>query len=72
MSIHPNADGSQTDGVKVEPWGKFVSHQLGLSVVAVAQRTVPAGCNQAIVQADGGGTIASLLTAPRGRPRLVF
>ena len=26
MSIHPNADGSQTDGLKVEPWGKFVSH----------------------------------------------
>jgi Terminase small subunit len=25
MSIHLNADGSQTDGVKVEPWGKFVS-----------------------------------------------
>jgi len=54
MSIHPNADGSQTDGVKVEPWGKFVSHQLGLSVIAVAQLTVPAGCNQAVVQADGG------------------
>ena len=58
MSIHPNADGSQTDGVKVEPWSKFVSHQLGLSVAAVAQLTVPAGCNQAVVQADAGGTIA--------------
>jgi len=41
MPQHPNADGS-TDGVKVEPWGKFVSHQLGLSVAAVAQLTVPA------------------------------
>ena len=60
MSIHPNADGSQTDGVKVEPWGKFVSHQLALSVAAAAQLTVPAGCNQAVVQADGGGTIAVL------------
>jgi hypothetical protein len=54
MSQHPNADGSITDGVKVESWGKFVSHQLGLSVIAVAQLTVPSGCNQAIVQADGG------------------
>jgi hypothetical protein len=57
MSQHPNADGSITDGVKVESWGKFVSHQLALSVAAVAQLTVPAGCNQAAVQADGGGTI---------------
>lgn len=56
MSIHQNADGSQTEGVKVEAWGKFVSHQLGLSVTAVAQLTVPAGVNQAIVQADGGAT----------------
>jgi hypothetical protein len=53
MSQHPNADGSITDGVKVESWGKFVSHQLALSVAAVAQLTVPAGCNQAVVQADG-------------------
>jgi hypothetical protein len=43
MSQHPNADGSITDGVKVEPWGKFVSPQLGLSVAAVAQLTMPAG-----------------------------
>jgi hypothetical protein len=57
MSQHPNADGSITDGVKVEAWGKFVSHQLGLSVLAVAQLAVPAGANQAVVQADGGGTI---------------
>ena len=57
MPQHPNADGSITDGVKVEPWGKFVSQQLGLSVAAVGQLTVPAGCNQAVVQADGGGTI---------------
>ena len=28
MSIHLNSDGSQTDGVKVEPWGKFASHRL--------------------------------------------
>ena len=62
MSQHPNADGSITDGVKVEAWGKFVSHQLGLSVAAVAQLTVPAGVNQAIVQADGGGTIAVRFT----------
>jgi hypothetical protein len=63
MSIHLNSDGSQTDGVKVEPWGKFVSHQLGLSVAAVAQLTVPAGVNQAVVQADGGATgIAVRLT----------
>ena len=27
-------------------------------MAAVAQFTVPAGCNQAVVQADGGGTIA--------------
>jgi hypothetical protein len=63
MSIHPNADGSQTEGVKVESWGKFVSHQLGLSVATTAvQLTVPAGCNQAVVQADGGGTIAVRFT----------
>jgi hypothetical protein len=62
MSQHPNADGSITDGVKVEAWGKFVSHQLGLSVAALAQLTVPAGVNQAIVQADGGGTIAVRFT----------
>ena len=51
MSIHPNSNGSQTDGVKVEPWSKFVSHQLALSVAAVAQLTEPAGCNQAVAQA---------------------
>ena len=59
MPQHPNADGSITDGVKVEPWGKFVSQQLGLSVAAVGQLTVPAGRNQAVMQADGGGTIAA-------------
>jgi redox-sensitive bicupin YhaK (pirin superfamily) len=53
MSIHPNADASQADGVKVEAWGKFVSHQLGLAATSVVQLTVPAGVNQAIVQADG-------------------
>jgi len=50
MSIHLNSDGSQTDGVKVEPWSKFVSHQLA-SLAAVAQLTEPAGCNQAVAQA---------------------
>ena len=30
MSQDLNADGSITDGVKVEAWGKFVSHQIGL------------------------------------------
>jgi hypothetical protein len=60
MSIHPNADKSQTDGVKVEAWGKFVSHQLGLSVVAVARLIVPAGVNQAIAQADGGATLTAV------------
>jgi hypothetical protein len=63
MSQHLNADGSITDGVKVEAWGKFVSHQIGLSVVAVAQLAVPAGVNQAIVQADGGS--ATTTTAVR-------
>jgi hypothetical protein len=53
MSLHPNADGLITDGVKVEPWGKFVSHQLGLSSASVVSLTVPAGVNQAVVQADG-------------------
>ena len=62
MSIHLNSDGSQTDGVKVEPWGKFVSHQLDLSVAAVAQLIVPSGVNQAVVQADGGGTIGVRFT----------
>jgi hypothetical protein len=41
-------------------WGKFVSHQLGLSVTAVAQLTVPAGAIQAIVQADGGATLTAV------------
>jgi hypothetical protein len=31
-------------------------------VAAVAQLTVPAGVNQAVVQADGGGTIAVRFT----------
>ena len=53
MSQHPIADGSITDGVKVESWGKFVSHQLGLVATAVVSLTVPAGVNQAVVQADG-------------------
>jgi hypothetical protein len=68
MPQHPNADGSITDGVKVEPWGKFVSHQLGLSVAAVAQLTVPAGVNQAVVQADGGGTIPVRFTLDSSTP----
>jgi hypothetical protein len=62
MSQHPNADGSITDGVKVESWGKFVSHQLGLAATAVVSLTDPAGVNQAVVQADGGGTIAVRFT----------
>jgi hypothetical protein len=40
MSQHPNADGSITDGVRVEAWGKFVSHQIGLSCTSVTQLTV--------------------------------
>jgi hypothetical protein len=60
MSIHLNSDGSQTDGVKVEPWAS--SSRTGLSVAAVAQLTVPAGVNQAVMQADGGGTIAVRFT----------
>jgi hypothetical protein len=38
------------------------SSRTGLSVAAVAQLTVPAGVNQAVVQADGGGTIAVRFT----------
>jgi hypothetical protein len=57
MSQHPNADGSITDGVKIESWGKFVSHQLGLVATSAVSLTVPAGCNQAVVQADGGGAV---------------
>jgi hypothetical protein len=53
MSQHPNADGSITDGVKIEAWGKFVSHQMGLAATSVVSPTVPAGVNQAVVQADG-------------------
>jgi hypothetical protein len=41
MLQHPNADGSITDGVKVEAWGKFVSHQIGLSCTSVTHLTVP-------------------------------
>jgi hypothetical protein len=33
-----------------------------LSEAAVAQLTVPAGRNQAVVQADGGGTITARFT----------
>ena len=34
--------------------------RLGLSVAAVAQLTVPAGANQAVVQADGGATLTAV------------
>jgi len=37
---HPNADGSITDGIKVEPWGKFVSHQLGLVATRMVKITI--------------------------------
>jgi len=56
MSIHPNPDGSFTDGMKSEPNGSFISHALNISVTAAtgigasvaAAKT--AGANQAIVQ----------------------
>ena len=53
MSQHPNADGSITDGVKIEASGKFVSHQIGLAATSVVSLTVPASAIQAVVQADG-------------------
>jgi hypothetical protein len=53
MSSHQNADASVSEGVKIEGWGKFVSHQLGVTLASAAQLTVPPGAIQAIVQADG-------------------
>ena len=53
MTTHVNADGSVTNGVKVEAWGSFVSHQIGLVCTTVQTLTVPAGAQQAIIQADG-------------------
>lgn len=54
MASHQNADKSVTEGVKVEAWGVFVSHQLGLVATAVVQLTMPGkGEIQAVVQADG-------------------
>jgi hypothetical protein len=53
LSQHPNADGSIIDFVKIEAWGKFVSHQLRLAATSVVSLTVPSGVNQAVVQADG-------------------
>jgi hypothetical protein len=57
MAIHPNPDGSQTEGTKVEPNGTFIEHEfiavltsaVGLSNVAAAKT---AGANQAVVQAQ--------------------
>jgi hypothetical protein len=68
MAIHPNSDGSQTEGTKLEAWGKFVSHQLGLACTAVTQLTVPAGCNQAVVQADGAGAVPVRFTLDGSTP----
>lgn len=54
MSIHVNPDGSNTDGVKVEPNGGFISHQIALAITASTQLTVPGkGETQAVIQADG-------------------
>lgn len=53
MTTHVNADGSISDGVKVEAWGSVVGGQYGLSVASATALTVPAGAIQAIVQADG-------------------
>jgi hypothetical protein len=58
MSIHPNPDTSETDGVKIEPNGTFVAHAfvtalstaVGIGSTAVANAKA-AGANQAIVQA---------------------
>jgi hypothetical protein len=57
MSIHPNPDGSQTEGYKAEPNGTFISHVLGTvatTVQTLSTATPKAnGANQAVVQADG-------------------
>lgn len=53
MSTHVNADGSDTDGVRVESEGEFVSNQIALAIVTSTALTVPASAVQVIVQADG-------------------
>jgi hypothetical protein len=52
MSSHQNADASVSEGVKIESWGKFISHQLGVVLASAAQLTVPAQAVPAIVQAN--------------------
>lgn len=54
MSIHPNPDSSQTDGVKVEPNGTFIAHAFIASLTASTALTGVAsakalGANQAVV-----------------------
>jgi hypothetical protein len=63
LSIHENPDGSQTDGVKVEPNGAFVSHVLGIVItsavgIAGVAAALAAGATQAIVQVDGTSAVS--------------
>jgi hypothetical protein len=59
MSIHPNPDGSQTEGTKIEPPATFVAHAFvaalstvgGTGIGASVATAKTAGANQAIVRA---------------------
>jgi hypothetical protein len=57
VSIHPNPDGSETEGVKIEPNAQFIAHAFVASLTSATALTgvaaaKAAGANQAIVQAQ--------------------
>jgi hypothetical protein len=67
LSIHENPDGSQTDGVKIEPNGTFIGHTLAIVVTsstgigASVAAAKAKGANQAIVQVDGSAAVSYTL-----------
>lgn len=67
MSIHPNPDQTQTEGMKIEPNGTFIGHTLGIAIVVSSQigasvaAAITKGANQAIIQADGTAAVSYTL-----------
>lgn len=58
MSIHNNPDGSITEGMKIEPNGTFVAHEIAVTCTASSQLANVAanttkGAVQVVIQADG-------------------
>lgn len=67
MSIHPNPDQTQTEGMKIEPNGTFIGHTLAIAIAASSQigasvaAALTKGANQAIIQADGTAAVSYTL-----------